>query len=148
MARAQPLTLGDRPPRNTQRKSASIGRENKNRPFHRYVPRSQRYRNNNASQIGCRREHTATDCPMALHKVQRLLVEGGANTLQRFIDAELWDEAYIETAPIKLGKGVTAPHIRNEHKKETFDCFGHQINYFSHKNSPFYSSFNIKQRIL
>lgn len=82
------------------------------------------------------------------HKVQRLLVEGGANTLQRFIDAELWDEAYIETAPIKLGKGVTAPHIRNEHKKETFDCFGHQINYFSHKNSPFYSSFNIKQRIL
>ena len=82
------------------------------------------------------------------HKVQRLLVEGGTDTLQRFIDAGLWDEAHIETAPTKLRGGVKAPHIGSEHKKETFDCSGHQINYFLHEKPLFYSSFNIKQRNL
>lgn len=67
------------------------------------------------------------------HKVQRLLVEGGAETLQRFIDTGLWDEAYVENSAIVLGSGVKAPHIGNKYKKETTHCFGHQINYFSHE---------------
>lgn len=67
------------------------------------------------------------------HRVQRLLVEGGADTLQRFIDAGLWDEAHVETAPIKLGGGVEAPDIGSGHGKETFDCSGHQINCFLHE---------------
>lgn len=67
------------------------------------------------------------------HKVQRLLVEGGSETLQRFIDAELWDEAYVENSPIVLGDGVKAPYIGNKYKKESTHCFGHQINYFLHE---------------
>lgn len=43
--------------------------------------------------------------------IQSLLVEGGARTLQGFIDAELWDEARIETVPIRLGSGIAAPKI-------------------------------------
>ena len=43
--------------------------------------------------------------------VQSLLVEGGRETLQGFIDAGLWDEAHIETAPIRLGSGTKAPKI-------------------------------------
>ncbi|MBQ8052038.1 MAG: bifunctional diaminohydroxyphosphoribosylaminopyrimidine deaminase/5-amino-6-(5-phosphoribosylamino)uracil reductase RibD [Bacteroidaceae bacterium] len=43
--------------------------------------------------------------------VQSLLVEGGRETLQGFIDAGLWDEARIETAPIRLGEGIRAPKI-------------------------------------
>ncbi|MCF0197793.1 MAG: bifunctional diaminohydroxyphosphoribosylaminopyrimidine deaminase/5-amino-6-(5-phosphoribosylamino)uracil reductase RibD [Bacteroidaceae bacterium] len=43
--------------------------------------------------------------------VQSLLVEGGAATLQRFVAADLWDEARIETAPFALGEGVPAPHL-------------------------------------
>lgn len=48
-----------------------------------------------------------------LHKmgIQTLLVEGGSQTLQSFINANLWDEARIETSPIRLGDGVKAPLI-------------------------------------
>jgi diaminohydroxyphosphoribosylaminopyrimidine deaminase/5-amino-6-(5-phosphoribosylamino)uracil reductase len=45
--------------------------------------------------------------------IQSLMVEGGAQLLQHFIDANLWDEARIEIAPINLGEGVSAPKIRN-----------------------------------
>ena len=41
--------------------------------------------------------------------IQSLLVEGGAKLLQSFIDAGLWDEARIETAPVRLGNGIAAP---------------------------------------
>ena len=43
--------------------------------------------------------------------VQSLLVEGGRALLQSFIDAGLWDEAHIETAPLLLRDGVPAPQI-------------------------------------
>lgn len=67
-----------------------------------------------------------------LHKqqIQRLLVEGGSATLQSFIDAGMWDEAYVETAPLMLKNGVTAPIFRNKQKNETTECFGHQIEHF------------------
>ena len=43
--------------------------------------------------------------------IQSLLVEGGRELLQSFIDAGLWDEARIETAPIRLAEGVKAPTL-------------------------------------
>ncbi len=43
--------------------------------------------------------------------VTSLLVEGGAATLQSFIDAGLWDEAHVETVPFDLGDGVQAPRL-------------------------------------
>ncbi len=52
-------------------------------------------------------------------QIESLLVEGGAQLLQSFIDADLWDEAYIETAPICLGTGIAAPQIENYSKIET-----------------------------
>ena len=66
------------------------------------------------------------------HKVQRLLVEGGAVLLQSFIDAGLWDEAFVEEAPFELGSGVKAPHIGTEDPKEQIWCFGHRISHFLH----------------
>ena len=48
--------------------------------------------------------------------VQSLLVEGGTQTLQSFIDADLWDEAYVELSPILLGDGVKAPEIKTDPK--------------------------------
>jgi len=45
--------------------------------------------------------------------IQSLMVEGGPQLLQHFIDAGLWDEARVEIAPITLGKGVPAPEINN-----------------------------------
>lgn len=46
-----------------------------------------------------------------------LLVEGGAQTLQSFLDADLWDEVYIERSPIILGDGVAAPKIKTDPKQ-------------------------------
>lgn len=46
-----------------------------------------------------------------------LLVEGGAQTLQSFIDRDLWDEAYIERSDIILGNGVKAPEIKTDTKE-------------------------------
>ena len=66
------------------------------------------------------------------HKVQRLLVEGGAMLLQSFIDAGLWDEAFVEETPCTLGGGVKAPRLKDDSREEQFTCFGHQISYFLH----------------
>ncbi|RYZ24191.1 MAG: bifunctional diaminohydroxyphosphoribosylaminopyrimidine deaminase/5-amino-6-(5-phosphoribosylamino)uracil reductase RibD [Chitinophagaceae bacterium] len=42
--------------------------------------------------------------------VHSLLVEGGAQLLQNFIDAGFWDEQLLITAPgLRLGKGIPAP---------------------------------------
>jgi len=40
-----------------------------------------------------------------------LMVEGGAELLESFLDAGLWDEAWVETAPVVLGAGVKAPAV-------------------------------------
>ena len=49
----------------------------------------------------------------ALHRqnIQTLLVEGGAKTLQSFIDRDLWDEAWEEHSSVVLGGGVAAPKM-------------------------------------
>lgn len=61
------------------------------------------------------------------HKVQRLLVEGGAMLLQSFIDNGLWDEAFVEEAPFNLKSGVKAPVIDNAMTREKIESFGHRI---------------------
>lgn len=45
-------------------------------------------------------------------KINSLLVEGGAQLLQSFIDASLWDFIRVERNPsLYLGGGVAAPHV-------------------------------------
>lgn len=46
------------------------------------------------------------------HGVSSLLVEGGAELLQSFIDAALYDRIRVETAPVNLSDGVGAPVLR------------------------------------
>ncbi len=43
--------------------------------------------------------------------IQSLIVEGGKNVLQQFIDQSLWDEARIITAEKKFGDGIKSPDI-------------------------------------
>lgn len=47
----------------------------------------------------------------ALHQleIQSVLVEGGKETLQRFIDSGLWDEVRVLTGTTELKKGLPAP---------------------------------------
>lgn len=54
--------------------------------------------------------------PQVLHylagqQLNSLMVEGGARLLAGFLDAGLWDEAWVETAPVVLGTGVKAPAV-------------------------------------
>ncbi len=42
---------------------------------------------------------------------QSLIVEGGAQTLQTFLDRGLWDELRVETAPLVINEGVRAPQM-------------------------------------
>jgi len=46
------------------------------------------------------------------HQLQSLIVEGGAQTLQTFIDEALWDEALVFTGNTTFGSGVEAPKLQ------------------------------------
>lgn len=43
------------------------------------------------------------------HKVQSIIIEGGAKTLQTFIDASIWDEAFVFKGTNTFKKGVKVP---------------------------------------
>lgn len=58
-------------------------------------------------------------------KIQTLLVEGGSQLLQSFLDEDLWDEIYIEHARKELHKGIEAPHVPS----------GHVSGFFSYDNT-------------
>jgi len=57
--------------------------------------------------------------------IQSLLVEGGAQTLQSFIDSKLWDVAFIEEGRQLLKSGITAPKITGSSTEKAF--FGQKI---------------------
>lgn len=46
------------------------------------------------------------------HQIQSLIVEGGAKTLQTFIDANLWDEAHVFIGNTTFQNGVNAPILQ------------------------------------
>ena len=63
--------------------------------------------------------------------IQSVLVEGGAKTLQSFIDNNLWDEARVITnEDLFIENGVAAPALKNciTEKKERY--FADVINYY------------------
>jgi diaminohydroxyphosphoribosylaminopyrimidine deaminase/5-amino-6-(5-phosphoribosylamino)uracil reductase len=64
-------------------------------------------------------------------KLQSLLVEGGAQLLQSFIDSNLWDEAFVEESPIKLKDGTKAPNISNCYLKDSEIHFGRTIKHYN-----------------
>ncbi|HEU5291324.1 MAG TPA: bifunctional diaminohydroxyphosphoribosylaminopyrimidine deaminase/5-amino-6-(5-phosphoribosylamino)uracil reductase RibD [Cyclobacteriaceae bacterium] len=45
-------------------------------------------------------------------KIQSVIVEGGATTLQLFIDTGLWDEASVFVSDKYFGKGIQSPRLR------------------------------------
>ena len=53
------------------------------------------------------------------HQIQSVIIEGGAQTLQTFIDANLWDEARVFIGNCTFEKGVKAPILNTSpFKKE------------------------------
>ena len=48
---------------------------------------------------------------LAARKLDSLLVEGGTQLINSFVEADVWDEARVETAPVRLYQGVHAPML-------------------------------------
>ena len=48
------------------------------------------------------------------HGIQSLIVEGGRQTHESFIQAGLWDEIRVETAPIVVSDGTRAPQLPSD----------------------------------
>lgn len=67
-------------------------------------------------------------------KLQSLIVEGGSQLLQSFIDSGLWDEAYIERSPIRLNEGVSAPSIPQKYLVQSKINFGREIMHVCHSD--------------
>lgn len=65
--------------------------------------------------------------------IQSLLVEGGSCMLQSFIDAGLWDEAFVEVAPFTLEDGVKAPLLPADKLIDTATIFERRICYYKAK---------------
>lgn len=53
-----------------------------------------------------------------LQDIQSVIIEGGAATINAFIEAGLWDEARIFTGNENLGKGILAPVIKGAKYEE------------------------------
>jgi diaminohydroxyphosphoribosylaminopyrimidine deaminase / 5-amino-6-(5-phosphoribosylamino)uracil reductase len=60
-----------------------------------------------------------------LHKrnIQSVIIEGGATTLQQFINGKLWDEARIFTSDQEFGSGISAPQFNGNliHQESVFN---------------------------
>lgn len=63
--------------------------------------------------------------------LQSLLVEGGSILLQSFIDAGLWDEIFVEEAPILLHSGIKAPDISRRTPYTTEQHFGRNFRHYA-----------------
>jgi diaminohydroxyphosphoribosylaminopyrimidine deaminase / 5-amino-6-(5-phosphoribosylamino)uracil reductase len=59
-------------------------------------------------------------------KIQSVIIEGGAQTLQLFMEAGLWDEARVFTSTRSFGEGISAPIIQGNLQSEQ-DVFGDQL---------------------
>lgn len=59
--------------------------------------------------------------------IQSLIVEGGAHTHQSFLDAGLWDEIRVETAPITVYGGTKAPSLPTNAKVVSSEHYGDNV---------------------
>lgn len=50
-----------------------------------------------------------------IRQLNSLLVEGGTQVLEQFLEEKLWDEMWVETAPVLLREGVKAPSARGKY---------------------------------
>lgn len=79
--------------------------------------------------------------------IQSLLVEGGAQVHQQFINAGLWDEAYVEQGSVYIHRGTEAPQIKVD---ETVTCtphtfFGRTIVHYTNQKTKKLRTFGVNE---
>lgn len=77
------------------------------------IPASNNIFDNSAKTIVIDRDMTPAEigAKLYLEGIQSLIVEGGCNTLERFIADGLYDEVQVEISQTECGSGVKAPQI-------------------------------------
>ena len=69
--------------------------------------------------------------------LQSILVEGGAQLLQSFIDEDIWDEArVISNEEMVLGSGLPAPVLKNFGLEMSEKIFSDSIRTYKNLNGP------------
>ena len=61
------------------------------------------------------------------HGIQSLIVEGGRQTHEAFIQAGLWDEIRVEIAPISVSEGTRAPQLPSNIRLLHQKVFGEHV---------------------
>jgi diaminohydroxyphosphoribosylaminopyrimidine deaminase / 5-amino-6-(5-phosphoribosylamino)uracil reductase len=69
------------------------------------------------------------------HEIQSVIIEGGKQTIQTFIDANLWDEARVFKSKTILKNGVNAPKINAIHFKEQKIIEDKLLKFFNYDNN-------------
>lgn len=65
--------------------------------------------------------------------IQSIIIEGGSQTLQQFIDAELWDEARVFKGDVILKEGIKAVELKNAVQVYTQKIQNNILTYFKSK---------------
>ena len=70
--------------------------------------------------------------------INSLMVEGGAHTLQYFIDSNFWDEAQVLTNnELEIPKGLPSPHLKNELAISKQNIFNDTIGVYKNDKNEF-----------
>lgn len=76
---------------------------------------------------------------LARRQILSILVEGGARTLQHFIQASLWEEAYVITNTVlQISDGLQAPSLGTARHFDTFEFNSDQINHWVAHDNEFH----------
>jgi diaminohydroxyphosphoribosylaminopyrimidine deaminase / 5-amino-6-(5-phosphoribosylamino)uracil reductase len=71
-------------------------------------------------------------------KLNAVIIEGGATTIQHFVEANLWDEAIVITNKALLLKtGISSPTLQNEILLHTKTIFTDSIAFYKQYNNEF-----------
>ena len=65
--------------------------------------------------------------------IQSVIIEGGRQTLQTFIDSGLWDEARVFEAAINIKEGIPAPKLTNFQKVKSVVIDNDFLSFYAHK---------------
>ncbi len=80
-------------------------------------------------------EYVAQQVITHLPKINSLIVEGGRKTLQQFIDAGLWDEAFVFHTPHLLGSGTAAPLLQQAILQEQYPLETDTVKHYYHEHT-------------
>ena len=82
-----------------------------------------------------------TDLPAEVNRIcveeniQSIIIEGGSQTLQQFVDAEMWDEVRVFKGDVILKEGIKAVELKNDVQCSTQKIQDNIITYYKNQNN-------------